>query len=107
MMRKLILKKIVLCCIVINSFLIITAQEKNDVPKPLSPAVGNGENCLSKVRLNVSVWSRKKGFLNDLTDNSFEVYDEKQKRQIECFAKTDEPVSVGILIDLSGFGSFC
>ena len=29
MMRKLIFKKIVLCCIVINSFLIINAQEKN------------------------------------------------------------------------------
>ena len=77
-------------------------RKKIDVTKPLSPAVGNGENCLSKVRLNVSVWSRNKGFLNDLTDDSFEVYEGKEKRQIECFAKTDEPVSVGILIDVSG-----
>lgn len=54
------------------------------------------------VTLNVTAWSKNKGYLKGLTPENFEVFAEKNKREIEFFKQLDEPVSVGILFDLSG-----
>ena len=51
--------------------------------------------------LNVSVWSKNKGYLKDLTVKNFEIFDGKSQQRIDFFSQTDEPASVGILFDLS------
>lgn len=91
-----------LILILFFSFLIIKAQENGDLA--VSQAVEVEDQCGLKsnlVQIDVSAWSNKKGFLQDLTHKDFEIYDEKEIQPIICFKKSDEPISIGILLDLS------
>jgi VWFA-related protein len=45
--------------------------------------------------------SGKNGYVKDLTEKHFEIYDSKQKREIEFFERKNSPISVGVLFDLS------
>jgi Ca-activated chloride channel family protein len=104
MNMKLIIKNLFFFCFILFSFIGTNAQDKTDLPPPLP--VEDDVDCVltapELTRFNVSVWSSKKGFLNDLTYKDFEVYDEREKQEILFFSRNNAPVSVGILLDLSG-----
>ncbi|MEP7036870.1 MAG: hypothetical protein ABI891_00875 [Acidobacteriota bacterium] len=85
------IKKTLLFLLLLFSFSVIEAQEKSDLP--ISPIVDDEWECgltdPPLVEINVSAWSSKKGDLKDLNYKDFEVYDEKEFREIEYF-KFDE-----------------
>lgn len=54
------------------------------------------------VTLNVSVIDRENHPILGLTRDNFEIYENKVRQKIEYFAETDDPVSVGIIFDVSG-----
>jgi len=54
-----------------------------------------------QIQLDVSVWSSKKGYLKDLTEKDFEVFYENELQKIEFCAPEDNPLTVGILFDIS------
>ena len=80
-------------------FFNISAQEKQ-----ISPV--QNEDCgltdAPLVQLNVSVSSSKSGYLKDLTYKDFEIYDGKERQEIEFFKQENRPASIGVLFDLSG-----
>ncbi len=88
---KIQISKILLCLFIIFSCFVIKAQEKTDLPIP--PLVDDEWECgltaTPLVEIYVSVLSSKKGNLKNLTYKDFEVYDEKEIREIEFF-KYDE-----------------
>ena len=54
------------------------------------------------VLLDVSVKDPLGGFVSDLTQDNFKVYENGRPQQITQFANADIPVTVGILVDESG-----
>lgn len=56
----------------------------------------------NRVSLTVSVWNKDYGYLKNLIAKDFEVYEKKQPFEITSFKQEDEPMSIGILVDLSG-----
>jgi Ca-activated chloride channel family protein len=80
---------------------IARAQQPAVSPTPLTENEDCGLTTPELVTLNVSVWSKNKGYLKDLTHKNFEIFDGKDKQTIEYFSQTDEPASIGILFDLS------
>jgi VWFA-related protein len=54
------------------------------------------------VLLDVSVKGRDGGFVPDLAQHNFKVYENGKLQQISQFANADIPVTVGILVDESG-----
>ena len=54
------------------------------------------------VLLDVSVKAPHGGFVTGLDRANFQVYEDGQPRQITHFAKVDEPVTVGLVVDNSG-----
>ncbi len=94
--------KIGLILILFFSSSIVKAQKNEDLT--VTQSAENENQCelqTNFVQIDVSAWSSKKGFLNNLTDKDFEIYDKKESQPIVCFKKSDEPISVGILLDLS------
>jgi Ca-activated chloride channel homolog len=91
-----------LLVLILSVFLCVSSTEAQN--PAVSPA-DDDETCgllvPELVTLNVSVWSKNKGYLNNLTHKNFEIFDGKNKHSIEYFKQTDEPVSVGIIFDLS------
>lgn len=84
---KFSIKEIVLGLFILFSICAIKAQERNLLP---SPSAENGTDCVlfvdSKiVRINFSVWSNKGGYLKNLTQKDFEIYDENEFKKIEFF----------------------
>lgn len=65
-----------------------------------NPPVLRQETTL--VTLNVTVMDRYHRQINGLTEQHFEIYENKVKQRIEFFSDVDRPISVGILFDLSG-----
>ena len=65
----------------------VKAQEPITSPTPplLTDEDSGGGTPTDLIVLNVSVQSRKKGYLKDLTYKDFEVYDEKELQEIEFF----------------------
>ena len=79
------------------------AEAQNPAVLPASTPVEAecGLIASEMVTLNLSVWSKNKGYLRGLSDKNFEIFDGKTKQPIEFFKQQDEPLSVGILFDLS------
>lgn len=77
------------------------AQKTVVSPTPLTEDEECGLTRPELAMLNVSVWSKNKGYLTDLTLKDFEIFDGKDKEVIEYFSQSDEPASIGILFDLS------
>jgi Ca-activated chloride channel family protein len=53
------------------------------------------------IMMTLTVWNRS-GFVKGLKPEAFKITDEKVVRPVEFFESTDTPVSIGILIDISG-----
>ncbi len=53
------------------------------------------------VTLNVSVLDQHNNPVIGLTKNNFEIYENKVKQDIEYFADADQPLSIGVIFDLS------
>lgn len=90
----------ILSGLILSLFLLVSAaQAQQPTPTPVEEDCGLTSPEL--VTLNVSVWSKNKGYLKDLNDKNFEVFNGKDKQPIEFFKQADEPVSVGVLFDFS------
>ncbi len=58
---------------------------------------------VSAVSIAVTVQDKKGRFINDLTENDFTVYENKQKKQISYFRHDFQaPISLAVLLDVSG-----
>jgi Ca-activated chloride channel family protein len=73
---------------------------------PQTDAAQSGEFKISTevrlVLLDVSVTSRKGGYVSGLTKNDFHVYENGITQPITVFSNADVPVTVGLVIDDSG-----
>ncbi len=67
-----------------------------------SGAVFTISDNVNLVLLDVSVKAPHGGFVTGLDRSNFQVYEDGQPRQITQFAKVDEPVTVGLVVDNSG-----
>src|SRR4030095_11348807 len=65
-----------------------------------NPPAANKNNKV--IILPVAVWSSEGNYLKDLKAEQFELLDGKEVRSIELFESGDTPISVGIMIDVSG-----
>jgi Ca-activated chloride channel homolog len=86
------------------SLSVFAIKAQNPIVSPTPPTDENkvcGLTSPEIVTLNVSVWSKNKGYLKGLNYKDFEVFDGKDRQDIEFFSQKDEPISVGILFDLS------
>ena len=54
------------------------------------------------VVLHVAVRDRHAGYVRDLPQNAFAVFEDGRPHPIDFFADDDTPVTVGLLIDSSG-----
>lgn len=60
-------------------------------------------NLNQRVMMNVAVWSDEtKSFLTDLKSKDFKITQGKISHNIEFFQKRDIPLTVGIMVDMSG-----
>lgn len=60
-------------------------------------------NAQDKPIVNMSFWEKKSAkFLTDITDKELKISSDGKELAVECLARKDEPVDVGILIDASG-----
>jgi len=75
--------------VVLSLFSFIQAQSKN--------------NALTKdIELRASLWTKDDGFLKQLTSNDLEIFSDNKKLAILSAEPNDDPITVGILIDMSG-----
>ena len=68
-------------------------------------AIGQRTSVVSReklVSLPISVWSKDKGFVKTLNAEDFEIYEGKRRLDVLSLTQNDEPLSIGILFDLSG-----
>lgn len=70
------------------------AGKKSDKPFTLSVDV-------RRVVLTVTVESKKDGFIGELTADNFAVFDQGEPQEIVDFVGTDQPVTVGVIVDNS------
>lgn len=84
-------------------FLDTNAQDKKTI-SPYQPVIDKDCDLTkpSLVQFNVSVWSSKNGYVENLAREDFEIYDGKERQEIKCFEQDNEPTSIGVLFDLSG-----
>lgn len=90
---------------IIFLFSVVYAQQPQTSPTPSKSEDKDNFDCglvtPEQVKFNLSVWSSNKGYLKGLNYKNFEVYDGKEKQDIEGFSQKDESASIGILYDLS------
>lgn len=69
----------------------------------LSPVAFGQDRFRTKslVSFPVSVWSAEHGFVKDLTESDFEVFEDKRSQKIIAIEPENVPLTVGILFDLS------
>lgn len=72
------------------------AQQTYDTSKQTAP------NDSGTLRFTVTVIGAKGGLITGLTKDDFSVWEGKTQREINYFSSDDVPLSVGILIDVSG-----
>ena len=71
-------------------------RQTYDAREPAAP------NDSGTLRFNVTVIGAKGGYITGLTKDDFSVWEDKTEREITYFRSDDLPLSVGILIDVSG-----
>ncbi|MGE0405593.1 MAG: VWA domain-containing protein [Candidatus Korobacteraceae bacterium] len=81
--------------------------QKGPVPPPQEPSRSDDgvfifRTEVDEVVLHATVVDDKRRFVNDLSRESFQVFENGQPQQIRSFRREDVPVSVGILVDNSG-----
>lgn len=82
-------------------FLFSAVKAQNPQTSPNLPVADGICNPFSLVKLDVSVWSSKIGYLKDLTHKDFEISEGKEKHKIDFFLFENKPASIGVLFDLS------
>src|SRR5436305_136157 len=87
----------------------ITPREKAPVAASIAPLKDIGGAMLHVVKADanlvlvpVSVTDGMERFVKGLSRDNFQVYDGKTPQQIKSFSSEDVPVSVGIIMDVSG-----
>jgi Ca-activated chloride channel homolog len=96
--------KFLLRLILVIFLSVFAIKAQKPIVSPTPPTAENevcGLTSPEIATLNVSVWSKNKGYLKGLNYKDFEVFDGKERQDIEFFWQKDEPISVGILFDLS------
>lgn len=72
------------------------------VPPPPDPNAFRVSSDVELVLLDVSVKGADGGFVSNLKQSDFKVYEDKVEQQIKTFAAQDVPVTVGLIVDNSG-----
>jgi Ca-activated chloride channel family protein len=75
------------------------ADEKSVPPKPRRFTVGVSVDL---VMMYTSVFDEKGRFISGLRQEDFKVYEDGVRQEISSFSQEDTPISMGIVIDLSG-----
>jgi Ca-activated chloride channel family protein len=78
----------------------VVAQQGLQSPAPSKAPALKLDSSL--VVVPVTVTNSFGGFVKGLQEQHFEIYDEKVRRDIAFFSNDEQPVSVGIILDLSG-----
>jgi Ca-activated chloride channel family protein len=80
-----------------------TASNSTDNKTPSSDAAHTVKVDVDLVRVNATVTEPTTNKLvTGLDRNAFEVYEDKIQQQIQYFSSEDEPISLGIIFDVSG-----
>jgi VWFA-related protein len=69
--------------------------------EPASPPAPAFRSTTDLVVLHVSVLGRGRGFVSDLPDTAFAVFEDGRPQPVSLFLEQDTPVTVGLLIDNS------
>lgn len=80
-------------------------SQKADVSSSDSPAQNSGYTIgvnVDLVLMYASVFDKNGHFVGGLKGDNFKLYEDGVEQKIESFAQDDVPVSIGILMDLSG-----
>jgi Ca-activated chloride channel homolog len=73
-----------------------------NVPPPPDPNAFRVSSDVELVLLDVSVKDSDGGFVSNLKQSDFKVYEDKVEQKIKTFAAQDVPVTVGLIVDNSG-----
>jgi VWFA-related protein len=73
-----------------------------NVPPPPDPDAFRLSSDVELVLLDVSVKDSNGGFVSNLKQSDFKVYEDKVEQSIKTFAAQDVPVTVGLIVDNSG-----
>jgi Ca-activated chloride channel family protein len=73
-----------------------------NVPPPPDPDAFRVSSDVELVLLDVSVKDSDGGFVSNLKQSDFKVYEDKVEQNIKTFAAQDVPVTVGLIVDNSG-----
>ena len=78
-----------------------TSKEKTEDSKSKSEGYKIGVN-VDLVLMYASVFDKSGHFVEGLKQQNFKVYEDGMEQKIETFAQEDVPLTIGILLDLSG-----
>jgi len=108
----------IFCCFIVNSFTQNTNETLKDERRrankpqlesrsPQEPSAPRPKGYTFGVNVDVilmytSVFDKNGHFVSGLAKDSFKIYEDGIEQKITSFAQEDVPVSMGILLDLSG-----
>jgi Ca-activated chloride channel homolog len=73
-----------------------------NVPPPPDPDAYRVSSDVELVLLDVSVKDATGGFVSNLKQSDFKIYEDKVEQKIKTFAAQDVPVTIGLIVDNSG-----
>jgi Ca-activated chloride channel family protein len=88
--------------IILVSTALAAAAWSADAPKAAAPARANFRTDSTLVLVPVTVVDRRGAIVNGLAGGAFTVTEDGAQRPIRSFSQDDAPVSLGIVLDLSG-----
>jgi Ca-activated chloride channel family protein len=88
--------------IIVVAMALASAAWSADAPKAAAPARANFRTDSTLVLVPVTVVDRRGAIVNGLAGGAFTVTEDGAQRPIRSFSQDDAPVSLGIVLDLSG-----
>src|SRR4029078_3961053 len=70
-------------------------------PTPLTAQGQRIRSAIELVSLNVTVTDGASKYVTDLNEDEFEVYEDGAKQKLTFFSKTQQPISLALLLDTS------
>ena len=77
---------------------IIDAQQQTQQPPPQPPSFRSGVDVVS---LNITVTDLDRGFVTDLQQDNFAVYEDGVRQHVNFFTRTQLPIALALLLDTS------
>jgi len=93
---------LILSFLISTSLAALSAATATTQQKPPANTQTTSPTASNRVKFIVTVSTKRGGFISGLTRDSFAVFEGKSQREINYFSSDDSPVSVGVLVDVSG-----